>query len=139
MVWIRSGGLFRVPFQTDDPLQRLRDTDKFFNQYHDTQMHKILKRLIIPATWCVPSFLLRWGHSIDLYYFRYSNAFASLMLSDEPYYLLGNKVQNINLPLGLVDNVPTSGKYQELSKWLLIKIHTHVRNRSYGWDMALWV
>jgi len=103
-----------VPFATEDPLERLRDADKFFNNYHDTHMHKILKRFVLPASWCVPSFVLRRGHAADIYYFRYSNAFASLMLSDDPYYLLGKRVQSINLPLGLVDSAPTSGKQSKL-------------------------
>lgn len=105
-----SGGVFQVPFKTDDALERLYGTEQFFRFFHDTQMHKTVKRLIIPTTWCLPSALLRWGHSLDLYYFRYSNAFASLLLSDKPHYLLGKRVKQLYLPLGIKDAVSTSGK-----------------------------
>lgn len=47
---------------------------------------------------------------MDLYYFRYSNTFASLMLSEKTHYLLGHKIENMYLPLGLTKSVPTCGK-----------------------------
>ncbi|CAL8101254.1 unnamed protein product [Orchesella dallaii] len=103
-----TGGVFQVPFKTEDPLERLCGTEKFFKFFHDMEMHKTVKRLIIPVTWCLPSPLLRWGHSLDLYYFRYSNAFASLLLSESPHFMLGKRVKQLYLPLGIKDAVPTS-------------------------------
>lgn len=106
-----SGGVFQVPFKTDDSLERLLGTEQFFKYFHDMQMHKTVKRLIIPITWTLPSALLRWGHSLDLYYFRYSNAFASLLLSDKPHFMMGRRVTKLYLPLGIKDAVSTSGNF----------------------------
>jgi len=110
----RTGGVFRIPFQCSSPLERLNEAERFFNSFHLNGLNKLVRRCIINASWCIPSQMLRWGHSRNLQYFRYSNAFASLMLSNKEYSLLGNKVKNIYLPLAIKDSVPTSGKISML-------------------------
>lgn len=104
-----SGGVFKIPFKTEDPLERIYGAENSYKYRHSHQLHKVVKRVLHPVTWCLPSSFLLWAKSKDMAYFRYSNTVAPLMLSEKPYYLLGKRVKQLFLPLAIKDTASTCG------------------------------
>jgi len=87
----RAVGMFKVPIQNGNGLERLRETERNFNEFHEKGIHKIIKRLLLPIAALLPMQLFDKMADADA---QFSTSWAAIVGGNN-YSLLGNTVKNI--------------------------------------------
>jgi len=96
-------GILKSPIGVDNPLQRVIETEKSFNQFHEAGFQRAVVNFLFPFAWLCPKFMSEKLMEEDR--LGYNCGLTSL-IGAEKYEFLGSRVTTIKPLLTLVDSHP---------------------------------